>query len=65
MPFKIPQMRCCIGLLVASVAANPAAAQIVLIPHGGSDNDWFTYLVAFVSFVLLCFAMWRFFRGRR
>ena len=49
--------------LAAGTIAPPAAAQVV-IPHGDFDGGFETWLVAAVSFALLCLAMWRYFRGR-
>jgi hypothetical protein len=43
---------------------HPAAAQVV-IPHGDFDSDFEKYLVATISFVLLCLAAWQFYRNRR
>jgi hypothetical protein len=34
----------------------------VVIPHGLSGSDFETYFVAAVSFLVLCFAIWRSFR---
>jgi hypothetical protein len=51
-------------VLLAAVSSNPAAAQ-VLIPHGDFGSDFEKYLVAIISFVLLCFAAWQFYRNRR
>ena len=54
-------------LWLASVAGaafiDPAAAQVV-IPYGDLDGGFEKYLVAVITFVLLCFAVWRFFRNR-
>jgi protein-S-isoprenylcysteine O-methyltransferase Ste14 len=52
--------------LVCFVVAclHPAAAQVV-IPHGDFDSDFEKYLVATISFVLLCLAAWQFYRNRR
>ena len=50
-------------LLAAGAFAPPAAAQVV-IPHGDFDGGFETWLVAAVSFALLCLAMWCYFRGR-
>jgi hypothetical protein len=47
------------------VASVHAAAAQVLIPHGDFDSDFEKYLVATISFVLLCFAVWQFYRKRR
>jgi hypothetical protein len=52
-----------ISLTLASVGVTAATAQVV-IPYGTFENDFESYLVAIVSFVLLCFAAWRFFRRR-
>jgi hypothetical protein len=43
---------------------KPAVAQVV-IPHGDFDSDFEKYLVATISFVLLCLAAWQFYRNRR
>jgi len=53
------------SLLVVSFAAavTPAAAQ-VLIPFGDYGDGFEKYLVAGIAFVLLCVAVWRFFRNR-
>jgi hypothetical protein len=51
-------------VLLAVASVHPAAAQ-VLIPHGDFDGDFEKYLVATISFVLLCLAAWQFYRGRR
>jgi hypothetical protein len=51
-------------VLLAVASVHPAAAQ-VLIPHGDFDSDFEKYLVATISFVLLCFAVWQFYRKRR
>jgi hypothetical protein len=60
---KFPVTFTWIGLMLASFGVNPATAQVV-IPYGTFENDFESYLVAIVSFVLLCFAAWRFFRRR-
>ena len=54
-----------ISLLTAISVAKPAIAQVVLLPSGTFENDFEKYLVATIAFVLLCFAVWRFFKGRR
>jgi hypothetical protein len=53
------------SLLVVSFAAvfTPAAAQVV-IPFGDFGDGFEKYLVAGIAFVLLCVAVWRFFRNR-
>jgi hypothetical protein len=51
------------GIIAASFGAGPATAQVV-IPYGDFGDGFEKYLVATVSFVLLCFAAWRFFRSR-
>jgi hypothetical protein len=51
-------------VLLAVASVHPAAAQ-VLIPHGDFDSDFEKYLVATISFVLLCLAAWQFYRNRR
>ena len=53
----------CVTLILAGFGAKAATAQVV-IPHGSFENDFYSYLVAIVSFILLCFAVWRFFRRR-
>jgi hypothetical protein len=54
-----------IALVLFIVAClHPAAAQVV-IPHGDFDSDFEKYLVATISFVLLCLAAWQFYRNRR
>jgi hypothetical protein len=62
MRHEFPVTFTCVSLL-AAFSVKAATAQVV-IPHGSFENDFFSYLVAIVSFILLCFAMWRFF-GRR
>lgn len=52
------------GLFTAGLGLIPARAQVVLIPHGDFENEFEKYLVVTVSFVLLCFAVWRFYRNR-
>jgi hypothetical protein len=52
-----------ISLILAGFGVNATTAQVV-IPYGPFENDFASYLVAIVSFVLLCFAAWRFFRRR-
>ena len=42
---------------------NPAVAQVV-IPYGDFGDGFEKYLIAVIAFVLLCFAVWRFFRNR-
>ena len=49
--------------LVASIFINPAMAQVV-IPFGDFGDGFEKYLIVVISFVLLCFAVWRFFRNR-
>ena len=51
---------CGIGLFAA---INSAMAQVV-IPFGVYNNDFEKYLVAAVTLVLLCFAVWRYFSRR-
>jgi len=51
-------------MLLVAASSNPAAAQ-VLIPHGDFGSDFEKYLVATISFVLLCLAAWQFYRNRR
>src|SRR5262245_41684309 len=51
-------------VLFAVASLHPAAAQVV-IPHGDFDGDFEKYLVATISFVLLCLAAWQFYRNRR
>ncbi len=53
-----------ISLFAAVSFMNSAAAQVV-IPYGDYENDYEKYLVATISFVVLCFAVWRFYRSRR
>jgi hypothetical protein len=50
------------GLYLASII-SPARAQVV-IPHGDFDGGFETWLVAAVSFLLLCLAAWRYWRDR-
>jgi hypothetical protein len=54
-------------LLVAPFAAaafvDTPAAQVV-IPFGDFGDSFEKYLVAGIAFVLLCVAVWRFFRNR-
>jgi hypothetical protein len=54
-------------LLVAPVAASAfidrAVAQVV-IPFGDFGEGFEKYLVASIAFVLLCIAVWRFYRNR-
>ena len=52
-------------ILLGSLCLNSAAAQVVLIPHGDYENDFEKYLVVIVSFELLCFAAWRFYKNGR
>jgi hypothetical protein len=42
-----------------------AGSCTVVIPHGDFDSDFEKYLVATISFVLLCLAAWQFYRNRR
>jgi len=44
--------------------AHIASAQIVVIPHGDWGDGPETYIVAAISFALLCVAAWRYFRVR-
>ena len=48
---------------VSGTFINPAAAQVV-IPYGDFGDGFEKYLIVVISFVLLCFAVWRFFRNR-
>jgi hypothetical protein len=60
------QQRLLLMLLVAPFAAafvDTAVAQ-VLIPFGDFGDGFERYLVASIAFVLLCVAVWRFFRNR-
>ena len=61
------QQRLLRTLLVAPFAAaafvDEAVAQVV-IPFGGFGDGFERYLVASIAFVLLCVAVWRFFRNR-
>jgi hypothetical protein len=41
---------------------SPAHAQVV-IPHGDFDGGFESWIVAAVSFLLLCLAAWRYWRG--
>ena len=43
---------------------NSAIAQVV-IPYGDFDNGFEKYLVVTITFLLLCFAVWQYFRGRK
>jgi hypothetical protein len=43
---------------------NSALAQVV-IPYGNFDDGFEKYLVAGVTFLLLCFAVWQYFRDRK
>lgn len=63
MPRKFFVTFTCVSLVVASFGVKMARAQVV-IPHGSFENDFESYLVVIVSFILLCFAVWRFFRRR-
>ena len=54
-----------ISVFAAGYFMSSAAAQVVLIPHGDYNNDFEKYLVVTISFVLLCFAAWRYYRSRR
>jgi hypothetical protein len=54
-----------ISLVAAAPVVKPAIAQVVVLPSGNYENDFEKYLVATIAFVLLCFAVWRFFKGRR
>jgi hypothetical protein len=54
-----------LNLFTAGLFINSAAAQVVLIPHGDYDNDFEKYLVVIISLVLLCVAVWRYYRSRR
>jgi hypothetical protein len=48
---------------VAGAFIEPAKAQVV-IPYGDFGDGFETYLIAVITFVLLCFAIWRFYRNR-
>ncbi|MFY9784394.1 MAG: hypothetical protein WA445_01795 [Pseudolabrys sp.] len=52
-----------VGLLAAGAFVDPAVAQVV-IPYGDFGDGFEKYLVAFITLVLLSFAVWRFFRNR-
>jgi len=54
-----------INIFAAGSFMNSAVAQVVLIPHGDYENDFEKYLVVIISFVLLWFAAWRFYRSCR
>jgi hypothetical protein len=54
-----------ISLVAAAPVVKPTIAQVVVLPSGNYENDFEKYLVATIAFVLLCFAVWRFFKGRR
>ena len=41
-----------------------ALAQVV-IPYGDFNDGFEKYLVATITFLLLCFAVWQYFRDRR
>jgi len=43
---------------------STALAQVV-IPFGDFGGGFEKYLVATITFVLLCFAVWQFFRNRK
>ena len=43
---------------------NSALAQVV-IPYGNFDDGFEKYLVAAITFLLLCFAVWQYFRDRK
>ena len=43
---------------------NSALAQVV-IPYGNFDDGFEKYLVATITFLLLCVAVWHYFRGRK
>jgi len=43
---------------------NSALAQVV-IPYGNFDDGFEKYLVAAITFLLLCFAVWQYFRERK
>jgi hypothetical protein len=43
---------------------NSALAQVV-IPYGNFDDGFEKYLVAVITFLLLCFAIWQYFRDRK
>jgi len=61
------QQRLLRTLLVVPVAdgtfVDRALAQVV-IPFGDYGDGFEKYLVAVIAFVLLCVAVWRFFRNR-
>jgi hypothetical protein len=61
------QQRLLRTLLVAPATAgtsiDSAVAQVV-IPFGDFGDGFEKYLVAGIAFVLLCVAVWRFFRNR-
>ena len=43
---------------------NSALAQVV-IPYGNYDDGFAHYLVAAITFLLLWFAVWQYFRDRK
>ena len=43
---------------------NSALAQVV-IPHGNFDDGFEKYLFAAITLLLLCFAVWQYFRNRK
>jgi hypothetical protein len=63
MQYGLPLNATLISSLVTTPFAASARAQVV-IPHGDFGDGFETYLVAIISFALLCFAVWRFYRGR-
>lgn len=62
-PRLFRNVSCSCTALLAGTAA-PARAQVV-IPHGDFGDGWETWLLAAVSLLLLCFAVWRYHRGDR
>jgi len=50
-------------VVAAGAFIDPAVAQVV-IPFGDFGDGFEKYLVAVIAFVLLCVAVWRFFRNR-
>jgi len=52
-----------VALFADAAFLDPAVAQVV-IPFGDFGDGFERYLVASIAFVLLCVAVWRFFRNR-
>ncbi|HET9716245.1 MAG TPA: hypothetical protein VFP60_08680 [Pseudolabrys sp.] len=53
-----------VGLVAACTFSESALAQVV-IPHGDFGDGVTAYIVAAVSLLLLCFAVWQYFRSGR